>query len=130
MPQFTNMRGIFNNGQPLIDVEVSGVKGASKKLTALIDSGFNGHLQVPLFEAFPLGLILKGTQENMLADGSTVSHLVCEGSVKVDGTCFTIDIDILPANIVLLGTSLLRDLKKIFILDCAGGKVEIFGEMA
>ena len=119
------MLGTFNNDQPVIEIEVKGVTGIAKKINALVDSGFNGYIQIPFVEAFPLGLILAGVQANTLADGSTSSHLVCKGQVCVDGKCIDTTIDIQPANIVLLGTKLLKELGKIFVLDCSIGKVEI-----
>ncbi len=99
--------------------------GISKKINALIDSGFNGYLQIPFVEALPLGLVLVGVQATTLADGSTTSHLVCRGRVCVDGKCIDTTIDIQQANIVLLGTKLLKELGKIFVLDCSRGKVEV-----
>jgi predicted aspartyl protease len=120
------MLGIFNkNDQPIIEVEIKGFGGAAKKINALIDSGFNGYIQIPFVEALPLGLILAGVEANTLADGSTSSHLVCKGQVCVDGKCIDTTIDIEAANIVLLGTKLLKELNKTFILNCAEGKVEI-----
>jgi len=119
------MLGFFNNDQPTIEIEVKGVTGISKKINALVDSGFNGYIQIPFVEAFPLGLILAGVQANTLADGSTSSHLVCKGQVCVDNKCVETTIDIQPANIVLIGTKLLKELKKVFLLDCSTGKVEI-----
>jgi clan AA aspartic protease len=119
------MLGIFNNDQPFIEIEVSGVTGIKKRLTALVDSGFNGYLQIPFVEAFPLGLILAGVQANALADGSSSFHLVCKGNVCIDGKRIETTIDISPANIILLGTKLLKELGKTFILNCASGKVEI-----
>ena len=119
------MLGTFNNDQPLIEVEVRGVTGISKKIQALVDSGFNGYIQIPYVEAFPLGLVLAGVQANTLADGSTSSHLVCRGQVCIDGKCIDTTVDIHPANIVLLGTKLLKELGKTFILDCSVGRVEI-----
>jgi len=119
------MLGTFNNDQPVIEIEVKGVTGTSKKVNALVDSGFNGYLQIPFLEAFPIGLVLAGIQANTLADGSTSSHLVCKGQVCVDGKCIDTTIDIQQANIVLLGTKLLKELGKVFILDSAIGHVEI-----
>ncbi|MCR4314621.1 MAG: hypothetical protein NUV84_05250, partial [Candidatus Uhrbacteria bacterium] len=63
--------------------------------------------------------------EVSLADGSTSSHLVCRGRVCIDGKCIETTIDIQQANIVLLGTKLLKELGKVFVLDCSKGKVEI-----
>jgi clan AA aspartic protease len=119
------MLGTFHNDQPKIEIELSGTSENTKKVTALVDSGFNGYLTLPYQDAFPLGLILIGIQSNTLADGSTSSHFVCMGSVCVDGKCINTTIDIQPANIVLLGTKLLKELGKTFILDCSIGKVEI-----
>ncbi len=119
------MLGTFNNDQPKIEIEVKGITGISRKIEALVDSGFNGYLIIPFAEAFPLGLVLAGVQANTLADGSTSSHFVCKGQVCVDGKCVDTTIDIQPANIVLLGTKLLKELGKVFVLDCSVGKVEI-----
>ncbi|MEK9186198.1 MAG: hypothetical protein AAB885_01285 [Patescibacteria group bacterium] len=119
------MLGTFDNDQPFIEIEISGVSGISKKIGALVDSGFNGYLQIPFIEAFPLGLVLVGIQANTLANGSTSSHLVCKGNVCIDGKCIETTIDIESGNIVLLGTKLLKELGKTFILDCAAGKVAI-----
>ncbi len=119
------MLGTFNNDQPVIEIDVKGVTGISKKINALVDSGFNGYLQIPFMEAFPLGLVLAGIQANTLADGSTSSHLVCKGQVCVDGRCIDTTIDIQQANIVLLGTKLLKELGKVFTLDAVTGRVEI-----
>ena len=119
------MLGTFHNDQPKIEIVVKGMSDNTKKVTALVDSGFNGYLTLPYVEAFPLGLILKGIQSNTLADGSSASHFVCIGQVCVDGKCINTTIDIQPANIILLGTKLLKELGKTFILDCSIGKVEI-----
>lgn len=119
------MLGTFDNDQPKIEIEVKGISSDSKKIIALIDSGFNGYLTLPYVEAFPLGLVLRGIQQNTLADGSTASHFVCAGQVCMDGKCVFTTIDIQPANIVLLGTKLLKELGKTFILDSLNGKVEI-----
>ena len=119
------MRGTFHNDQPEIEIEVSGTSENAKKVIALVDSGFNGFLTLPYQVAFPLGLILKGMQLNTLADGSSSSVFVCLGEVCVDGKCIQTTIDIQPANIILLGTKLLKELGKTFILDCRAGKVEI-----
>lgn len=77
------MLGTFNNDQPKIEIEVSGVNGVPKKVIALVDSGFNGYLTLPYLEAFPLGLVLIGIQSNTLANGSLVSHFVCIGQICV-----------------------------------------------
>ncbi len=120
-----NMLGTFNNDQPKIEIEITGAVGYSKKVEALIDSGFNGYLTIPYTIAFPLGLILTGIQSSTLANGESSSHFVCVGSIRVDGKRVNTTIDIQPEGTILLGTKLLKELKKTFVLDCANGKVEI-----
>lgn len=119
------MLGTFNNDQPIVEIEICGVRGNGKQFSALVDSGFNGYLQMPFMEAFPLGLILAGAGVGTLADGSPSSHFVCEGMVRIDDRWTETAINISPANIVLLGTKLLKKLDKTFILNCAIGRVEI-----
>jgi len=118
------MLGTFDNDQPKIEIEVKGI-GSSKKLVGLIDSGFNGYLTIPFIEAFPLGLVLIGIQSSTIADGSPSYHLVCMGEVCIDGKWIHTTIDIQPANIILIGTKLLKELNKTFVLDCSKSKVEI-----
>jgi len=119
------MLGTYNNDQPKIEIEVKGACEKPVKITALVDSGFNGYLTLPYEKAFPLGLILSGVQSNTLADGSQVAHFVCIGQICVDGKCVNTTIDIQPAGMILLGTKLLKELGKTFVLDCVNGKVEI-----
>lgn len=119
------MLGTFNNDQPKIVIKINGATGVPSEVEAIVDSGFNGYLQLPYVVAFPLGLVLSGIEQNMIADGSTSSHLVCTGQVCIDGKCIDTTIDIVPANIVLLGTKLLKELGKTFILDAMNGTVEI-----
>ncbi|HEC93772.1 MAG TPA: hypothetical protein ENI56_00120 [Candidatus Kaiserbacteria bacterium] len=118
------MLGTFDNDQPKIEIEVMGATGPNK-IEALIDSGFNGYLTLPYVLAFPLGLILIGIQSSTLADGKSSPHFICIGRICVDGKCVDTTIDIQPAGTVLIGTKLLKELKKTFVLDCAKGKVEI-----
>lgn len=118
------MRGTFNNEQPKITIEVQGSTGPIA-IEGIVDSGFNGYLTLPYTVAFPLGLVLIGIESNLIADGSSTSHLVCIGNVCVDGKCITTTIDIQPADIVLIGTKLLKELGKTFALDAMNGIVEI-----
>ncbi len=119
------MLGTFNNDQPKINIEIKGATDNPKEVEALIDSGFNGYLTLNYADAFPLGLILIGMEKSTLADGSLSSHFVCVGNVCVDGKCIQTTIDIQPSGTILIGTKLLKELNKKFILDCCNNKVEI-----
>jgi predicted aspartyl protease len=120
------MLGTFDDGQPKIIIEVKGVGGIPRKMEAIVDSGFNGYLQIPLTEALPVGLVLSGIQNTSIADGSSMTVLVCEGTVCVDGRCVDTTIDVHnKTNVILLGTKLLEKLKATFVLDCQKGTVEL-----
>ena len=118
------MLGTFENGQPKIKIDVKG-SGIAQSIEAVVDSGFNGYLKIPYAIAFPLGLTLVAVGSGTVADGNISANLVCEGEVCIEGKCINTSIDVHPANITLIGTSLLRDLKKTFYLDVSCGRVEI-----
>ncbi|MCR4314680.1 MAG: hypothetical protein NUV84_05580 [Candidatus Uhrbacteria bacterium] len=80
------MLGTFNNDQPVIEIEVQGVTGISKKISALVDSGFNGYLQIPFVDAFPLGLVLVGVQANTLETSAKVAILRLTGARRPRST--------------------------------------------
>jgi hypothetical protein len=82
-------------------------------------------LKLPYITAFPLGLILDGTQTRTGADGSPAPHLVCSGKVCIDGVCVDASIDVSPAEIILIGTELLGKMKKTFFIDASAHKVEV-----
>lgn len=85
MPKWT---GRFPSGSnsALLKIGIFGVWPQAKKgFEALIDTGFSGFLSMPIIEAFPLGLVLVGTTNVTLADGSVVVRYVALGSVEVTG---------------------------------------------
>ena len=120
------MLGNFENGNPYIEIEVSGITTEKKKIKALIDTGFNGYLSLPYIEAFPLGLVLNGIESFTMADGSTSHHFVCMGSVTIDGKEIVAPIDIQPSCAILAGTQLLKKLGKFMNIDFKNDKVELF----
>jgi predicted aspartyl protease len=53
-----------SNGHPCIKIKVHGISGdLAQEFEAMIDTGFNGFLLMPIMAAFPLGLPLYGTAE-------------------------------------------------------------------
>ena len=50
----------------------------------MMDTGFSGFLLLPILSAFPVGLLLRGTMDITLADGSTQTKLTCLGGIHFD----------------------------------------------
>jgi len=73
-------------GCPVVDIEVSGpLPNSQQTFTALIDTGFSGFLSLPMLKAFPLGLVLHGTTNVVLADGNQQSKFTCLGQIEFCG---------------------------------------------
>jgi len=119
--------GSFNNsGSPVIEIEVSGPLTQPTKFTALVDTGFSGFLLLPLLEAFPVGLILRGTMGLTLADGSNQVKLTCLGMVHFNGQeQLGLVIIEWKSTDVLVGMDFLRKFKKQLTVDPVHGKVEL-----
>jgi predicted aspartyl protease len=77
--------GSFNAGCPVIQIAVSGPLTNPTTVTAIVDTGFSGFLLLPILEAFPVGLILRGTTVITLADGTAQTKLTCLGLLHFDG---------------------------------------------
>lgn len=78
------MVGSFNDGgNPAFTFMASGVIAQNRReLTAMMDTGFSGFLMLPLTLALPLGLVLIGTAEYVLADGSKNVNLTAIGTME------------------------------------------------
>lgn len=77
------VKGRFDNqGQPFLPVELTGLH-RTVTLEALVDTGFDGHLCIPLALATTIGLELKGADYVELADGSVRRELIFRGNVRV-----------------------------------------------
>jgi predicted aspartyl protease len=81
--------GFFNNGgSPCVNLRLFGVLAGSAakegiEFAAVIDTGFDGFVSMPMAQAFPLGLPLRGTVEVTLADGRNVTKLHALGRAKI-----------------------------------------------
>lgn len=104
------MHGYFKNGNPHISADIYGhTKELKNTFECMVDTGFNGFVTIPYLEAFPLGLIMIGTTSSTIADGSTSSSLMCQGTVVIDGQELKdIPITIMPNCNILFGTQLLK----------------------
>ena len=70
------LRGsIDDKNQLWVPITVAGEHG-QQKVSALLDTGFTGELQLPLQIAVPLGLKLVGVARYKLADGSISNQMI------------------------------------------------------
>jgi predicted aspartyl protease len=122
-----SVTGSFNNaGSPVVEIEVSGPLTPPTKFTALVDTGFSGFLLLPLLDAFPVGLILRGTMALTLADGTSQTKLTCLGMIHFDGQeQLGLVIIEWQSTDVLVGMDFLRKFKKQLAVDPINGKVEL-----
>ena len=120
-----SVTGSFNDsGSPVIEIGVSGPLTQPTKFTAMMDTGFSGFLLLPLLEAFPVGLILRGTLPITLADGSTQTKLTCLGEIHFDGKS-EVGLIIIEwqSTDILIGMDFLRKFRKTLTVDAPNGLV-------
>ena len=99
--------GFFNSDfEPTIELEVVGPDGA-RSFGAIIDTGFNGGITLPLDWIEDLGLSQAGDQQMVLADGSLTATPLFDAYVILKETAY----DVVVAGAFgkpLAGTNLFR----------------------
>ena len=101
------MRGYFDDGgHPRITVSLFGNRGEAT-IEALIDTGFDGALCVPIPIAIPLGLELYGNQNYELADGTVRQGLTFQGIVHLGEETRRTEVILTESEDALLGSELL-----------------------
>ena len=113
---------IDKHGHAIIEVEVGGSR-TTVKLSALVDSGFDGELCIPIEVAVSLGLELVAAQVVEFADGSTKKELVFEGRAWWEGKSRPIQVYLTESEQALVGTELL--IARLVTLDFRSGVVRI-----
>ena len=68
--------------QGWLPIKVRGMLGVIET-SAIVDTGFNGDLVIPVSIAVPLGLILVRVERFELADGTVRDHFVFHGWVQI-----------------------------------------------
>lgn len=118
--------GSFSNGCPIVQIAVSGPVTNPTKFNAIVDTGFSGFLLLPILQAFPVGLILRGTIPITLADGSTQTKLTCLGELHFDGES-EVGLIIIEyqSTDVLVGMDFLSKFKRELVVDPANNLVKL-----
>jgi len=107
---------------PTTKVTVGGVKGRVT-LEAIIDTGFDGDICIPVKTATELGLELVGQDEFELADGSKKRGFIFEGFAILLGKKRVVEISLTDSEETLVGTNLRAGCK--LTVDFASGKVNL-----
>jgi clan AA aspartic protease len=105
---------------PLVDLEVIGPRGPLA-IAAILDTGFDGHLCLPVRLAVALGLTLIDRRMIELADGTQKWELVFSGVVRFLGKTRKVRIYLTESEDALVGTELLSDCR--LSIDFTTGKV-------
>jgi clan AA aspartic protease len=116
--------GVVNSSlEATLRLTVRGPNGATRRITAVVDTGFDGFLTLPSETIAELGLLWNGKSQAILADGSSTSFDVYDGVIVWDRRRKPIQIDEADTT-PLVGTALLAkfEIKAPFI---PGGAVAI-----
>ena len=92
-------------------------------LDAIIDTGFDGEVCVPIDDGVTLGLELKGKTFVELADGSQKAELLFAGKVKFLNKLQNVEMTLTEGEDALIGTELLAGCR--FSVDFDTGKVRL-----
>lgn len=107
------MKGYIDKyNQPKMRLKAKGLR-KTIELDAVIDTGFDGELCLPLPIAIQLGLELGGNQYVELADGSVKQELIFAGMVILESKEIPVDISLTNSAEGLLGIGLLMNKKLI-----------------
>jgi clan AA aspartic protease len=105
---------ITTNYSPEVTVEILGLK-KGKGVSAIVDTGFTGFLQIPLSVGIACNLRLWGVSWFTLADNSKVKNLQCFGQIRfADREMFGVITLSDTSDDCLLGMQFLQELKMDF----------------
>ncbi len=119
------LRGWVNEqGEPRVELVIDlGPAGGHVVTDAVIDTGFNGYLSVPLVLLASANWELLGFEEYELASGEVVSEPVYWGRVRLAGEERPVYAVATRASDVLVGTGMLRGM--VLTVDFGAGTVLI-----
>jgi clan AA aspartic protease len=96
--------------QPRVKLTIKGNR-KSIRIAPVVDTGFSGHLSLPVAIAIPLGLELNGQVPVELADGSMKKELTFQGTVTWQGHEHIVAIFLTESENALIGSGLFQGLK-------------------
>lgn len=73
------------DGSPKVVIKIKGTKRSFKEISALLDTGHNGSLSLPMLDLIEIGAKLESFGPVGLADGNTVTVYYFSVTVEVDG---------------------------------------------
>ncbi len=74
-----------NDGSPKVVIKIRGTRTKQKEIAALLDTGHNGSLSLPLLDLIEIGAKLSSFGPVGLADGNQVIVYYFEVKVEIDG---------------------------------------------
>ncbi|HBA51412.1 TPA: hypothetical protein DCY77_00530 [Candidatus Uhrbacteria bacterium] len=98
---------IDEKNQLWVSMTVGGLH-SKQTIEALIDTGFNGELLLPLQIAIPLGLQLAGAAPYRLADGSISQQMLFTANIGWGTTSRTATVNVVNSDTALIGGGLLH----------------------
>lgn len=105
------IKGYFDKTeQPRVKLRIKGLRQAIE-ISPVVDTGFTGHLCLPIATAIPLGLELVGRVLIELADGSSKSELVFRGWATWQGRTKSARIFLTESSDALLGSRMRKGQK-------------------
>jgi len=113
--QESTIEGYFDEyRQPRIRITVVGTHGEAT-VDAVIDTGFDGDLCLPILIAIKLGLELRDVMSVELADGTIKQELLFAGVVQLGRQRKDVNILLTESDDALLGMNLLSYLELDFV---------------
>jgi clan AA aspartic protease len=107
---------------PTVQIRVRG-KRRGVKLDAVVDTGFDGEVCLPIDVAEKLGLEFVGKLFVELADGTRQRELLFAGDVSLLGKTRSASIFLTDSAEALIGTALLSDCR--LMIDFTNGNVRV-----
>jgi clan AA aspartic protease len=116
------IRGIVIDHSPYIEVAIIGNRGQVDTV-ALLDTGFDGDLSLPMEIGVALGLELWDMVETELADGTVILELTYIAYIDWEGEFKMVSVTLTRSDEALIGTRLLEG--KSVNIDFRTGEVII-----